>query len=313
MGSETEVTKPTAELKPPAWEGSKWPWIVGIIVALLILLAVLNYFFKWVTWGDSPQTVIETITPAAKVPDEPDKTKKQVIAYKKAEKEPDPVQSKLVDDRKKKFGLKKSMDLVVKSDESIKVGDEVIPLKKILDQIRAQEKGLSPKAEAFLKKPEITEEDIGNKDEQKTSRFASPAISGTQKPVTGQKKPAKKPVHYYGIYVVQPGDNLWNIHFAFLIEYFAYKHIPIADTDDEPLAGKSSGIGRILKYAENMVHIFNVKTQLLSDDLNMLEPYEKIVVFNLTHLYNILGPLEKKHLKILRFDGTDLVVVADDE
>ena len=49
-------------------------------------------------------------------------------------------------------------------------------------------------------------------------------------------------------------DNIWNIHFEFLKEYFQYRGIVVTDSADEPKKkGGSSGIGRILKFSENMV------------------------------------------------------------
>ena len=124
---------------------------------------------------------------------------------------------------------------------------------------------------------------------------------------SAKAKPKKGPINYYGIYVVRAGDNLWNIHFAFLREYLGHLGIEIALMDDEPIGSQSSGVGRILKYAENMVYIFNLKTKELSEDLNMLEPAEKIIIFNLPRLHSMLGSLTPGQLKTVRFDGRDLI------
>ena len=78
---------------------------------------------------------------------------------------------------------------------------------------------------------------------------------------------------------------------------------------DEPIGSHSSGVGRILKYAETMVYIFNIKTNKLSDDLNMLEPAEKIIIFNLSRLYAILGSLTPEQLQTVRFNGRDLLLL----
>ncbi len=64
----------------------------------------------------------------------------------------------------------------------------------------------------------------------------------------------------YGVYVVQPGDNIWNIHFRMLKEYYARKGIRLGHNADEPeSSGLSSGVGKILKFSEAMVIIYNLK------------------------------------------------------
>ena len=121
-------------------------------------------------------------------------------------------------------------------------------------------------------------------------------------------KPEKRPVSHYVVYVVRPGDNLWNIHFTFLREYFGSRDIRIPPDADEPQGSRSSGIGRILKYAETMVHIFNLKTGKLSTNLNLLEPREKIVIFNLSALDKNLKPLTYEQIDTIHFDGRDLIL-----
>ena len=122
-----------------------------------------------------------------------------------------------------------------------------------------------------------------------------------------QAKVTRKPVSLYGIYMVRPGDNLWNIHFRVLKEYFAHHGIKLSPGADEPGPhGRSSGVGKILKYAERMVYVYNVKTEELTDNLNLLQPGQKIVVFNMTQLDNVLRKLDKENIKRLRLDGQTL-------
>ena len=151
------------------------------------------------------------------------------IDYKKLNK--DQKLKELMDKRKKELGLENSLDMVVKSDESFKLGKVTISMKDILEK-------------TFLKNKKIFEEQIGP---------------------SGEIKPAK--ISEYGIYVVQPGDNLWNIHFRPIKEYYKSKGITIPDKADEPLAGGlSSGMGKVLKFSEKMVVIkqkIKVKKYLL--------------------------------------------------
>ncbi len=106
---------------------------------------------------------------------------------------------------------------------------------------------------------------------------------------------------------MKPGDNLWNIHFNFLREYFRSRGIVIAPDADEPRGSHSSGVGRILKYAEKMVYVFNLKTRQITGTLDRLRPRERIVVFNLSNLDRILSPLSAGQLDSVRFDGQTLV------
>lgn len=227
----------------------------------------------------------------------------------------------IVRQRKETFGLEQSVDLVVKPDEAIRIGEETVPMDQILAQIQsAGESGDKLAASRPISAQGRT-----------AARKASPAKRG-EKPLEAadssakelaeagpvpEVKPAsrseaetsaKEPPRYYGIYVVQPGDNLWNIHFAFLREYFRNRSIPLPPDADEPRRSHSSGVARILKYAEKMVFIFNIKTRQISRDLDFLEPLEKIVIFNLSNLDRVLSPVDAENLNRVHFDGQDLFV-----
>lgn len=217
-----------------------------------------------------------------------------LIDYEKIKEESDKGLKELVLKRKKEFGVDKSVDMVVKSGEYIRVGKEIVPLDRILAQIEAQKKEqkASAAAPSQLAKPDV--------------KRIPPEIREPRRPMPA--KPEKRPVSYYGVYVVRPGDNLWNIHFAFLREYFGSRDIRIPPDADEPQGSRSSGIGRILKYAETMVHIFNLKTGKLSTNLNLLEPREKIVIFNLSALDKNLKPLTYEQMDTIHFDGRNLIL-----
>jgi len=78
-------------------------------------------------------------------------------------------QKQLMEERKASFGIEDGLDMIVKEGEVIKVGDQTISVKEISDRIQAKEGG-------------ITEKDL-----------IGPANAGSG---------------IYGIYVVQPGDNI---------------------------------------------------------------------------------------------------------
>ncbi|MDY6852105.1 MAG: hypothetical protein SV487_08540 [Thermodesulfobacteriota bacterium] len=275
---------PPPFIRPPRHR-SKWPWLVLVLVAGL---PALNHFYQWYPWPwqEPPPQVRPKVT--SRVPLPP-----KVIDYGKVQDKSDLRLGEMILKRKKEFGLDKSVDMVVKSEESIRIGQETVPLSDILAAIKTQDKD----------RPEL-----GSRP-QVGGRIVEEDLSQTSRPVPPVRPPAvRSSINYYGVHVVRPGDNLWDIHFAFLREYFSHRGIKISPLADESRTGPSTGVARILKYAETMVNIFNMKTKRLDQDLNLLEPYEKVVVFNLTRLDRFLGTLAVDQLPKVRFDGRDLYI-----
>ena len=107
----------------------------------------------------------------------------------------------------------------------------------------------------------------------------------------------------YGIYVVKPSDNVWNIHFMFLREYFKNRGIRVTAMADEPYNnGSSSGVGRILKFSENMVYIYNLHDGRLEADLDFIHPLSKIVIFNMGEVLSILSEVDYGNIDQIRFE-----------
>jgi hypothetical protein len=116
----------------------------------------------------------------------------------------------------------------------------------------------------------------------------------------------------YGIHVVKPGDNIWNIHFQFLKSYFSKRGVTVSPVADEPLkTGTSSGVGKLLKFSENMVHIYNLKTEQIDRDLHTIEPLSKIVVFNLGQVFALLDTIDYDQINHIEFDGETLWLPAE--
>ncbi len=169
----------------------------------------------------------------------------------------------LVEERKTRFGIDKGVDFIAGSDEAIEVGGITVPMAEILEKIR-------------LKRGEILESDIG-------------ADSGR----AGVGAGPDAPVELYGIYLVRPGDNIWNIHFTFLKELFAGKGVALARRADEPTGGgRSSGIGKLLKFSEDMVAIYNLREGRIEPDLNVIVPESKVMVFNFSRVFSMLDPID---------------------
>lgn len=190
----------------------------------------------------------------------------------------------LIKKRKEQFGLDKGVDGIVRADESFKVGDLVIPMKEILEKIR-------------IKRGNVTEEGLTDKPHGKISE---------------NRDLGEKSDDSFGIYVVKPNDNLWNIHFRFLKDYFDNKNIRLSPLADKPNSrGFSSGVGKILKFSENVVYIFNVRERKLDVNLNLLYPESEIVLFHMAEILSLLDQIDLENVNKIRFDGENLWISVE--
>lgn len=262
---------------------------VLIAIVLVVCVIALAIFTSRET-PDNSQAVSESTPPPALAPqgeasapekDAPDGggvvtgdiTPPSAIDYKDLEK--DDGLKAMMDDRKKNLGIKESLDMIVKSDESFTVGESTVSMQKILEK-------------AFTSEGKVFEEELSE--------------SGSAKPSA---------VREYGIYVVQPGDNLWNIHFRILKDYYAAKGIEVEEKADEPgNTGMSSGVGKILKFSETMVVIYNLLEEKVTRDINIIEPLSKVVVYNMTAVFNLLEEINFDNVNRLQFDGKNIWIPA---
>ena len=197
-----------------------------------------------------------------------------VIDYNKLKKD-DKLQA-ITKKRKAKYGLTKGVDIIVRSDESFKIGESTVSMQEIRDKIR-------------LKSGDIIEKDIQ---------------PGTIIP--------EYAIEEFGIYVVHPGDNLWDIHFKFLKDYFDHKDITISPVADEPNRfGYSSGVGKLLKFSEKTVCIYNLKEQKLDADINLIFPLSKIVVYNMNRIFALLDHIASQHVNEIQYDGETIWIPAE--
>ncbi len=241
-------------------------WIIAVII-VIIGTGVIGYRL-WTQKDAEP--VAPPIPKKIIVPVKP----RPVIDYDKLDK--DLKLKELMEERKAKYGLKKGIDIITKSDESIKIGESTVPMQEILDEIR-------------LKLGDIIEKDLK---------------SGQ----TGSGKDTKE----FGIYVVQPTDNIWNIHFKFLKDYFDHKGVVLSPRSDEPSqAGQSSGVGKLLKFSENTVQIYNIKEHKLEIDLSLIIPLSKIVIYNMEQIFTLLDLIDYEKVNRIQFDGETLWIPAE--
>jgi hypothetical protein len=192
-------------------------------------------------------------------------------------------------DRKEQYGIGDSVDAILKPDESLKLGDSTVPMREILEKIR-------------IKRGEIVEDVLSDRSAEGTSgeRIGPPG-----------SLPADHDV--FGIYVVKRNDNIWNIHFAFLKDCFENKGIRISSKADEPDdSGFSSGVGKLLKFSEKIVYIYNLRERKLDVDLNLISPATKIVVFHMGEIFALLDELDLSNVDRIQFDGENIWIPAAD-
>lgn len=195
--------------------------------------------------------------------------KPKVIDYNELAKET--IIKDLMATRKKDLGLDKSVDLIVKSNETFTVGGNTVSMEKVIEQ-------------AFAGKGKVLEKELDE--------------SGAQQPGV---------VTTYGVYVVQPGDNIWNIHFRMLKEYYSRKGIRLGENADEPeSSGLSSGVGKILKFSEAMVIIYNLKEKMVTADVDIIDPLSKVVIYNMDEIFALLEQIDFNQVDRLRFDGSNI-------
>lgn len=182
----------------------------------------------------------------------------------------------MMDQRKSEYGLQKGVDIIAKSDESVKIGNTTVSMQEIVEKIRLQHGDI---------------------------------IEDTVAEVPSQQG---KTVNIFGIHVVQPGDNIWNIHFRFLKGYFDHRGIMVSPLADEPDAkGFSSGVGKLLKFSENIVYIYNIEEKKLEMDLNLIRPLSKIVIYNMTQVFSLLDSINYDKVNRIQFDGETIWIPAD--
>ncbi len=246
--------------------------ILLLVTIILVLLGagLIGYLYFFAPWKEqSTANKIANQKDEYEAAQNNDINQEPIFDYESLEK--DKELKKIMKSRKEDLGINKSLDMIVESDESFKVGKNRISMQDVLKK-------------AYIKKGDVFEEKIDP--------------SGTVSPENIKK---------YGIYVVQTGDNIWDIHFNFLKEFYARQGIKVSKTADEPAKqGMSSGIGKILKFSETMVIIYNFKEKKIDTNIDLLEPLNKIIVYNMEEIFSLLRGVNYENIDRIRFDGTSI-------
>jgi hypothetical protein len=352
---------------------------------------------KTVSQEEKPTKTVETIKNIAKksnqskpMPKRPPPVRKtiqkdKIIQFETVRDNEQHPDHSLMDERKKTFGLNKSLDLIVKPDEKVQVGDSVAPIKRISERLQLEQGKLiediidepfqmpenvntsqsrsnstviqehkklkedplftkKRKAKALHKPfpssipieldtpenpsddqnklipgyPYISESEtqikkliktISEKKQKELKKLSigdiSPETNMDTYPPQGPKPYEKNT--YLGIRVVQPNTNIWEIHFDLLKEYFQHKGVTLSPHADEPKkSGESSGVGKILKFSEQLVNIYNLKTQTFEHNLNEIQPLSVIVIYNMSQIFGVLDDIDYSVIDRIEFDGESL-------
>lgn len=195
------------------------------------------------------------------------------------------------EERKEAFELKQSVDRIVLKDELLKVEGKEVTIDEILRQLQ------------------------GNKDfQQLIPSIQEGEIGGyIRKPIVAPK-PQAVPDAYYGVRAVRRGENLWKIHYRIIREYMARRQILLPVRSDEPYPdGRSSGVGRLLKFIEGVVFVYNLDQDQLETDLNRIQPDSVLVFFKISDLFSVLDQLRAEDLQWVRYVNSRLRIERPEE
>ncbi|MCJ7680770.1 MAG: hypothetical protein MUP70_08595 [Candidatus Aminicenantes bacterium] len=248
--------------------------LIGIVVAGIILIAVLIIGIR--LWHQKKEVPVagEAAAPVVAAPQPP-----VILDYARIEK--DAELKALMQQRKDVYGINKGLDMIAKPEESIKVGEATVSMQEIIDKIK-------------LEQGKIVEKEI-------------------DRPLPTEGTKASAPTEdVYGIYIVQPGDNIWNIHFQFLKDYFEHRGIALSPMADEPdRKGLSSGVGKLLKFSEKIIYIYNLRDRKIDMDLSLIHPLSKVVVFKMKQIFTLLDGIDYNRVNRIQFDGETLWIPAN--
>ncbi len=165
--------------------------------------------------------------------------------------------------RKEAFGLSNSVDHVLLKDEPFELGGKTLTIDGIQSDMRGQRGEGAPGAAA--------------------------QAGGADSP-------------YYAVRIVRPADNVWKIHYAILQEYLARRQVILPKNADRKLPnGRSSSVGKLLKFIESVVTVYNVDQSKIEKNINVIYPGSLVVFFKISDLFKALDKLQSDDWKWIRY------------
>ncbi len=70
-------------------------------------------------------------------------------------------------------------------------------------------------------------------------------------------------------------------------------------------------MGKLLKFSEKTVCIYNLKEQKLDADINLIFPLSKIVVYNMNRIFALLDHIAYQHVNEIQYDGETIWIPAE--
>lgn len=182
--------------------------------------------------------------------------------------------------RREAFQLYKSVDHILLKNEPFEVDGKKLTIAGIMKRLEG--KTAHPVVSPRLEEYNLT-------------------ANGGGAPAEVRKQIPQTPV-YYGVRIVRPGENLWNIDYAIIREYFARRHVILPMIADEPAPdGYSSGVGRLLLFLQGVVYIYNVQKDCLVTNPNLIHPSAIVVFFKISDLFAALNKLQPQDLPMLHY------------
>lgn len=200
------------------------------------------------------------------------------------------------EERKEAFGLKSSVDHVVQRKEPFEAHGRQWTIEEIERRLASRPSQTPQETEATRAR---------STDKESLGGFARKS----QVTQAGEASPQR--VIYYGVRLVRPGENLWEIHYGVVREYFSRRGVDLPLRADEPRPdGRSTGVGRLLKFLESIVHVYDSRQNRLVENLHLLHPNDLIVFFNISDVFGALDHVDPKDLESLRYLGPTLQLKA---
>lgn len=197
-------------------------------------------------------------------------------------------------ERKEAFGLKTSVDHVVQAQEPFSAHGRQWTVEEIQRRLAGQASQTPPLP--------------GAPAEPGAEKIALGGYVPKPMPAASTEAPAKKTT-YYGVRLVRPGENVWKIHYGVIREYFARRGIELPPRADQPRPdGRSTGVGRVLKFLESIVHVYDTRRNRLIEDIDLLQPHNLIVFFNISEVFAALDQVTAQDLEALRYLGSTLQI-----